>query len=81
LATSALICSISNGTIETNSRIPMRMTPNRINAVAAPRRQPCAAKKLTAGSIAKDRNREMMTRKTRPRTLSSPRSNRYAPTT
>ena len=52
------------------------MTPNRISAVAVPRRQPRRARRLTPGSMASDRNTEIASRTKSP--LSLPQKKRTA---
>ena len=59
----------------TNTR-NIASTPNRISAVADPRRQPRRASRLTPGSMASDRNTEMATRMKSP--LSLPQKKRTA---
>ena len=70
------ICEPTSVPMATTNTRNMASTPNRMSAVAEPRRQPRRASRLTPGSMASDRNTEIATRTKSP--LSLPQKKRTA---
>ena len=54
------ICEPTSVPMATRNSRNSSATPNSSTAVALPRRQPCLARRLTPGSMASDRNSEMI---------------------